>query len=239
MKSHSNLMKKYLEMACLIVDIDRRYVYNKRSEERTWEKYLDHWRQLHFGKSDESIPSEIVMDDRESDIIPEEAKELEELEEEQPKKPIMERIKDGEMYLLEEVNEWYWNNPTYNSDEYPDLGRLLETYKDQFINLDVEGNGYLETKDLENIMKRHTRVSHSEVKKMIGELDREDRGCISYNDYLYNMLKGEKSVLKNTLKFAIATKTRKTAPKSARSRDVVQSPSPSLGHSPKHVLRIK
>ena len=106
------------------------------------------------------------------------------------------------MNLLDEVNKWYLNNPLYNNDVYPDLGRLLETYKEQFINLDVEGNGYLETKEFETIMRRKIRASNSEVKKMVGKLDKEGRGRITYSDFLHNMLEGEKSVLQNTLKFA-------------------------------------
>ena len=223
----------YTEMACFIVNVEcHGYVYNKVSEESTWEKYLDDWRQLHLGSLEEALPEENVVDHVTSEILLEDIiKEEEVPEEAQPKYPAMKTSKCRKMNFLDEVNALYLNDPLYKN-EYPDLKRLLETYKEQFINLDVEGKGYLETNALENIMKRHTRVSHSEVKKMVGELDREDRGCITYHDFLHNMLVGEKSVLQNTLKFAIATKMIKAASSFGGTRDIGHSPSPSP--SPKH-----
>ena len=144
----------------------------------------------HFGNSGENLCVETVLDDAASEIV-----------QENERKKLKNR-KYGKMNLLDEVNKWYLNNPLYNNDVYPDLGRLLETYKEQFIHLDVEGNGYLETKEFERIMRRKIRTSNSEVKKMVGKLDKEGRGCITYCDFLHNMLEGEKSVLQNTLKFA-------------------------------------
>merc|ERR1719494_1282747 len=43
--------------------------------------------------------------------------------------------------------------------------------------------------------------THLELKKMIAEVDRENRGAISYNDFLYMMLGKSTSVLKKVLKF--------------------------------------
>jgi allograft inflammatory factor 1 len=43
--------------------------------------------------------------------------------------------------------------------------------------------------------------THRELKKMIDEVDRENRGEISYNDFLFMMLGKKNSVLKMILKF--------------------------------------
>ena len=43
--------------------------------------------------------------------------------------------------------------------------------------------------------------THRELKKMISEVDRENRGEISYNDFLFMMLGKKNSVLKMILKF--------------------------------------
>ena len=178
-------------MACLVVvDVKFRLLQNKSSEDSAWEKYLDDWRQLHIRNSDDALVEDPVIDDAANEVS-------QKRNGKQLKNP-----KYGKINLLDEVNKWYLNNPLYNSDDYLDLARLLETFKEQFINLDVEGNGYLETKEFETIMRRKIRASNAEVKKMVGKLDKEGRGRITYSDFLHNMLEGEKSVLQNTLKFA-------------------------------------
>ena len=63
--------------------------------------------------------------------------------------------------------------------------------------------------------------THLEVRKMIREVDRENRGAISYNDFLYMMLGKKNSVLKLILKFEKAMKgpEGKTGPAPKRTLD--------------------
>ena len=190
-------------MACLTKDIVRYcHDYKKRSEEKNWE--------LHIPKS--SSPT--VMEIKDEVII--EVTEAQNLQ----------SSRKFEEYSFDDVNKMYLDDKKYNNEDHPDLAKSLESYKKQFVCLDVSGDGYLETEELENMMRRHTEIhSHVELSRMVSEIDRENRGAISYNDFLYTMLSRENTVLKNTLKFEIATRMEDVYPKGVpEKRDISSLP---------------
>ena len=84
---------------------------------------------------------------------------------------------------------------------------LLQDYKKQFISYDTDHSGDIDEFELKLMMEALDQAkTHLEVRKMIREVDRENRGAISYNDFLYMMLGKKNSVLKLILKFEKAMK---------------------------------
>jgi len=104
---------------------------------------------------------------------------------------------------FEEVNQTYLDNDDYaDEDEFPELKQQLEAYKKQFIEYDKDMSGDINIMELKMMMESLDQTkTHLELKKMIAEVDRENRGAISYNDFLYMMLGKSTSVLKKVLKF--------------------------------------
>merc|ERR1712168_131248 len=107
---------------------------------------------------------------------------------------------------LDQINATYLEDDEY-LEEYPNLKDLLSDYKDQFIKYDRDNSGDINEFELKLMMEKLDQAkTHLELKKMIKEVDREGRGAISYNDFLYMMLGGKNSVLKLILKFEKAMK---------------------------------
>merc|ERR1712168_808175 len=109
---------------------------------------------------------------------------------------------------FEEGNQTYFDNDDYaDEDEFPELKQQLEAYKKQFIEYDKDMSGDINIMELKMMMESLDQTkTHLELKKMIAEVDRENRGAISYNDFLFMMLGNKTSVLKLVLKFEKAQK---------------------------------
>lgn len=109
---------------------------------------------------------------------------------------------------LDEINKIYLEDDDYQDEEaYPDLKGSLEIYKKQFMSYDLDNSGDIDLMELKMMMEKLDQAkTHIELKKMIAEVDRENRGAISYNDFLYMMLGKKSSVLKLILKFEQAMK---------------------------------
>ena len=72
---------------------------------------------------------------------------------------------------------------------------------------DQDNSGDINEFELKLMMEKLDQAkTHLELRKMITEVDREDRGAISYNDFLFMMLGKKNSVLKLILKFEKAMK---------------------------------
>ena len=116
------------------------------------------------------------------------------------------QLKKTQEMTLDQVNETYLNDEEY-IEEYPNLKELLDDYKKQFITYDTTHSGDICEFELKLMMEKLDQAkTHLELKKMIAEVDRENRGAISYNDFLYMMLGKKNSVLKLILKFEKAMK---------------------------------
>lgn len=104
---------------------------------------------------------------------------------------------------LEQINKSYLENPQYqDKDDYPNLVDTLERYQKQFMEYDLDHSGDIDIMELKAMMERLSQAkTNLELKKMIAEVDRENRGSISYNDFLFMMLGKKSSVLKLILKF--------------------------------------
>merc|ERR1712212_338676 len=116
------------------------------------------------------------------------------------------QLKKTQEMSLDQVNETYLQDAEY-LEEYPNLAELLQDYKKQFLTYDTAHDGQLCEFELKLMMEKLDQAkTHLELKKMIAEVDREGRGAISYNDFLYMMLGKKNSVLKLILKFEKAMK---------------------------------
>jgi len=111
--------------------------------------------------------------------------------------------KKGQESELDEINKQYLEDADYaDEDDFPDLASTLESYKQQFMCYDQNMSGDIDLMELKMMMEKLDQAkTHLELKKMILEVDRENRGAISYNDFVYMMLGGKTSVLKLILKF--------------------------------------
>merc|ERR1712183_476917 len=115
-------------------------------------------------------------------------------------------MKKTQEMSLDQVNATYLEDEEY-LEEYPNLKDLLADYKDQFIKYDRDNSGDINEFELKLMMEKLDQAkTHLELKKMIKEVDREGRGAISYNDFLFMMLGKQNSVLKLILKFEKAMK---------------------------------
>merc|ERR1712071_152720 len=113
------------------------------------------------------------------------------------------QFKQRQESALDGINETYLNDDDYkNNEELPDLAERLQTYKQQFMEYDTNNSGQIDLMELKMMMEKMGQAkTHLELKKMIKEVDREDRGAISYNDFVFMMLDAKSSVLKLALRF--------------------------------------
>jgi len=118
------------------------------------------------------------------------------------------KLRQSQEQLLDETNKLYFEDEDYHDeDDYPDLKATLEKYKRQFMEFDLDNSGDIDLMELKQMMEKLGQAkTHLELKKMIAEVDRENRGAISYNDFLFMMLGKKSSVLKLILKFEEAMK---------------------------------
>eukprot|EP00927_Polykrikos_kofoidii_P081299 TRINITY_DN78552_c0_g1_i1.p1 TRINITY_DN78552_c0_g1~~TRINITY_DN78552_c0_g1_i1.p1 ORF type:complete len:215 (+),score=46.60 TRINITY_DN78552_c0_g1_i1:36-647(+) len=96
------------------------------------------------------------------------------------------------------VNEIYLADEDYqDEEEYPNLESTLRSLQRDFVGFDGDKSGDIDLMELKLMMEKIGQPkTHLELKKMIAEVDREDRGAISYNDFLLMSLGKTKSVLK-------------------------------------------
>lgn len=107
---------------------------------------------------------------------------------------------------LDEVNKLYVEDEAY-LEEYPELPDMLQDFKQQFIDYDQDQDQAINEFELKLMMEKLGQAkTHLELRKMISEVDRENRGAISYNDFVFMMLGKKNSVLKLILKFEKAMK---------------------------------
>ncbi|CAH1782926.1 unnamed protein product [Owenia fusiformis] len=127
---------------------------------------------------------------------------------------------------LDEINKIYLEDDDYqDEDDYPDLAESLDKYKKQFMEFDMDNSGDIDLMELKMMMEKLEQAkTHLELKKMIAEVDREDRGSISYNDFLFMMLGKKNSVLKLILKFEGAMKEKERPTGIAPKRDLSSLP---------------
>ncbi|XP_057317354.1 allograft inflammatory factor 1-like [Hydractinia symbiolongicarpus] len=127
---------------------------------------------------------------------------------------------------LDEVNKLYLEDDDYqDEDDYPELKETLEKYKKQFMEYDLDNSGDIDLMELKMMMEKLEQAkTHLELKKMISEVDRENRGAISYNDFLFMMLGKKSSVLKLILKFEEAMKEKQRPTGVAPKRDLSSLP---------------
>jgi len=86
--------------------------------------------------------------------------------------------------------------------EIEDLDDQLEKYKKKFVNLDLDGSGDLGIMGLKMLMEDLGQAkTHAELKKMIKEVDKTNKGAISYFEFLEMMLGKNNSILKTILMF--------------------------------------
>lgn len=118
------------------------------------------------------------------------------------------QLKKQQELSLDEINKTYFEDEDYQDEEaYPDLAGSLQDYKKQFMEFDLDNSGDIDIMELKMMMEKLGQAkTHLELKKMIAEVDRENRGSISYNDFLFMMLGKKSSVLKLILKFEKAMK---------------------------------
>jgi len=115
-------------------------------------------------------------------------------------------VKKQQELTLDEVNKLYLDDESY-VEQFPDLSLQLETFKKQFMTYDMSNSGDIDEFELKLMLEKLGQArTHMEIKKMILEVDRENRGAISYNDFLFMMLGKKHSVLKLILKFEKAMK---------------------------------
>ena len=116
------------------------------------------------------------------------------------------QLKKTQEMSLDQINQRYLEDMEY-LEEYPNLSELLQGYKKQFITYDTDNSGDIDEFELKLMMEKLDQAkTHLQVRKMIKEVDRENRGAISYNDFLFMMLGKKNSVLKLILKFEKAMK---------------------------------
>jgi len=104
---------------------------------------------------------------------------------------------------LDEVNQTYLQDVNYQDEEaYPDLAEILNAYKQQFMQRDTDSSGDIDLMELKSWMTELKQSkTHLELKKMISEVDRENLGSISYNDFVYMRLGKKSSIFKLILTF--------------------------------------
>jgi len=135
-------------------------------------------------------------------------------------------LKKEQELSLDEINKQYLEDEDYqDEDDYPDLNGQLEGYKKQFMEFDEDNSGDIDLMELKRMMEKLDQAkTHLELKKMIAEVDREQRGSISYNDFLFMMLGKKSSVLKLILKFEQAMKDKERPKGVAPKRDLSSLP---------------
>ena len=112
-------------------------------------------------------------------------------------------LKKTQELSLDEINKIYLEDEDYqDEEEYPDFKKQLEAYKKQFMTYDKNNSGDINEFEVKLMMESLDQTkTHLEIRKMIKEVDREERGAISYNDFLFMMIGNKTSVLKLILKF--------------------------------------
>jgi len=135
-------------------------------------------------------------------------------------------LRKNQDMALDEVNKIYLGDDDYqDEDEYPDLKNMLLGYKKQFMEFDLDNSGDIDLMELKMMMEKLDQAkTHLELKKMIAEVDRENRGAISYNDFLFMMLGKKSSVLKLILIFEKAMKDKERPKGVAPKRDLSSLP---------------
>ncbi|XP_038063878.1 allograft inflammatory factor 1-like [Patiria miniata] len=110
------------------------------------------------------------------------------------------KLKQDQEEALGIINEEIVKNGDYSS--YEDLEERLSSYKDKFIEYDLDNSGDLDVKDVSYMMEKLGQPkNHLEVKKMIAEVDTNHSGTINYNEFIEMMLGKKNSVLKIILMF--------------------------------------
>lgn len=136
------------------------------------------------------------------------------------------QLRKNQELSLDEINKLYFEDDDYqDEDDYPDLKATLDKYKQQFMEFDLDNSGDIDLMELKRMMEKLDQAkTHLELKKMIAEVDRENRGAISYNDFLFMMLGKKSSVLKLILKFEEAMKDKARPTGVAPKRDLSSLP---------------
>jgi allograft inflammatory factor 1 len=112
-------------------------------------------------------------------------------------------LKKQQELSLDEVNKAYLADEDYqDEEEFPDFANQLEAYKKQFMSFDLDNSGDIDLFELKMLMEKLDQAkTHLELKKMIAENDRENRGSISYNDFVHMMVGKKNSIFKMILMF--------------------------------------
>jgi len=109
---------------------------------------------------------------------------------------------------LEAINQEYFKDDAYK--EVEDLAIKLKSYKNQFIEFDVDNSGDIDFQELKMMLEKIGQPkTHLECKKMIKEVDKTNSGTINYREFLDMMLGSKNSVLRLILLFEEKAKQEK------------------------------
>lgn len=90
----------------------------------------------------------------------------------------------------------------HDYSEVEDLAEKLESFKDKFMEFDKDANGNIDLFGLSRMLEKLGQTkTHLEMKKMIREVDKSDKGAICYRDFIAMMIGPKTSVLKLILLF--------------------------------------
>jgi len=117
-------------------------------------------------------------------------------------------IKKQQQAELDSINEEYLGDDTYKDVE--DLSAKLKSYKDQFMEFDMDNSGDIDFEELKLMLEKIGQPkTHLECKKMIKEIDKTNSGTINYREFLDMMLGSKNSVLRLILLFEEKAKQEK------------------------------
>jgi len=109
-------------------------------------------------------------------------------------------VKKQQQAALDAINEEYLTDDSYKDVE--DLPTKLKSYKDQFMEFDMDNSGDIDFEELKLMLEKIGQPkTHLECKKMIKEIDKTNSGTINYREFLDMMLGSKSSVLRLILIF--------------------------------------
>lgn len=124
---------------------------------------------------------------------------------------------------LEAINKELLDDPDYS--EVENLPEQLQTFKDKFLEFDKDAEGNIDMLGLSRMLEKVGQPkTHLEMKKMIREIDRTNKGTICYRDFINMMLGPKNSVLKLILMFEQKSKAPEKPTGVAPKRDLSSLP---------------
>lgn len=124
---------------------------------------------------------------------------------------------------LEAINKELIDDPDYG--EVENLQDQLQSFKAKFLEFDRDADGNIDLMGLSRMMEKLGQAkTHLEMKKMIKEIDRTNKGTICYRDFVNMMIGPKTSVLKLILMFEEKKKEKERPKGVAPKRDLSSLP---------------